>query len=1105
MYPVSTLPTGTLTFAFTNVEFRLNSQEDEVEALLARHDVLLRQAVEANGGHLYKIVRHASQAAFPTAPQAVAAAIAAQRASSELLGDAGGVRIALHTGVTQERDGGDYFGPILNRISRMLAASHGGQIIVSQATEELLRDSLPPDVSLRDLGEHLLRDLANYERIYQLVAPGLQSDFPPLKTMEARANNLPVQPTPLVGRASEVAECRALLLRDDVWLVTMTGPGGIGKSRLAIHLAAEMLDDFADGAFFVPLAPISDPDLLIPTICQALDVREVRGLSLLDTLHEYLRDKQMLLLLDNFEQVVAAAPVVTDLLDAAPRLKIVVTSRMSLRVRGEKEYSVPPLHLPDVRHLPTSEKVSQYDAVALFIERAVAVKPDFQVTNDNAPAVAEICVRLDGLPLAIELAAARVKLLSLDAILDRLDNRMKLLTGRARDVPPRHQTLRATIDWSFDLLDPAEKLLFSSLSVFAGCSFEAAEALWELRITNYELRIADDQGRGGPPGADVPYLDVLDGLWSLVDKNLLRRQEWEGDEPRFFMLQTIREYGLERLATEAGVENVRRWHASYFLDLAERAEIELTGQRQSYWLGLLELEHENLRAAMRWALENGEANFGLRLAGALWRFWYIRGHFSEGLDWLQRVLNMPQPPEQSSLYARALNGAGNMSYSRGDYALARSLHEKSLAISEALGDTKMSAPSHNNLGHLARRRGEYDAARSYLEEARRLSRQLGNKTLEATSLNNLGLVAYDQGDYVEARRLQEASLDIFSSVGDTWGTAMALGDLGKVVFEQGDYDGAEELYKRSLDLQEQLGDRIGIAATLLSRGKAAHNRSDYPTAHSLYSKSLAAFRELGDKRGIADALHGLGKVAFRHADYETARSKFEESLRIRQELGDRRYIAESLNNLGLVQLSKGHYSKAKTQLASSLALWRELGSKARIPTALNNLALVAILRHDYSKAHDYLNESKALFEASGKKAGVGFAFLNSGLAYMGQERYSDAASSYKESLRIFHRLGDRLHTAICLVRMAVLHATAEEPSLMEFAALLSGAAESILEALGAPLPAFEHEFYDPAISKIRSALGETQFLAARAKGSAMPLEDVIESALAGAVESIGSR
>jgi predicted ATPase/class 3 adenylate cyclase len=553
------LPTGTVTFLFSDIEGStslLQHLGDRFADVLADHRRLLRAAFQAAGGHEVDAAGDGFFVAFHRATDAAAAAVAAQRAMATHPWPEGAqvrVRMGLHTGEPSLTAGG-YIGLDVHRAARICAAGHGGQILLSQSTCDLVAPDLPEDVNLRDLGEHRLKDLHRPERLFQLVIPHVFADFPALRTLNNRPHNLPTQLTPLMGREQAVAAVCALLRREDVRLLTLTGPGGAGKTRLGLQVAADVIDDFADGAFFVPLASLNDAVLVASTMAQTLGIRETGGRLLLESLKDFLRDKQMLLLLDNFEQVVAAAPVVAELLVSCPKVKVLVTSREALRLRGEHEFPVPPLALPDLTHLPALELLSRYAAVALFLLCARAVNPDFSVTNENTPAVAEICVRLDGLPLAIELAAARIRLLTPQAILARLDSRLKLLTGGARDVPTRQQTLRDAIAWSYDLLHETERALFRRLAVMVGgFTIEAAEAV---------CHSARDPVMGA---GQTLAVDVLDGLESLVGKSLVRPQEASVGESRFAMLETIREYALEKLAErgETGDPAGSRHRAEY--------------------------------------------------------------------------------------------------------------------------------------------------------------------------------------------------------------------------------------------------------------------------------------------------------------------------------------------------------------------------------------------------------------------------------------------------------------------------------------------------------------------------------------------------------------
>jgi len=648
----------------------------------------------------------------------------------------------LHTGAAHER-GGDYFGPSLNRVTRLLSAAHGGQVLLSIATRKLVRDALPEGIELRDLGERRLKDLFRPERVFQLVAPGLTSSFPPLKTLDERLNNLPVQPTPLVGRERELGEVCDSVREEEVRLLTLTGPGGTGKTRLGLQVAAELLDEFEDGVFFVVLTPITDPALVASTVAGALEIGEISGRPSEERLKEFLRDRELLLVLDNFEQVMEAAPLVGELLSGCPRLKVLVTSRGVLRVYGEREYPVPAMKLPEPGRLPPTDRLSDYEAVRLFIERARTVKGDFEVTDENAPAVAGICARLDGLPLAIELAAARIRLLPPGAMLDRLENnRLKLLKGGARDLPERQQTLRGAIDWSHALLEEGERVLFARLAVFSGgCTLEAIEVICVSE-------------------------DALEGAESLLDKSLIRR---EGDAPRFVMLETIHEYARERLEERGDAETTRRRHAEYFLSLAGESEPRLGGPEQVAWFERLETENDNLRAALSWAIARGEAELGLRLARALRPFWYARGHYVEGRGWI----------------ARFLGELGKLFMDQGDHGQAEILFEEVLTLSRELGDASTLGSSLVDLGYVLLMQGNHGRVTALGEEAATLLREGGYTGSFACALNCLGWAALLRGDHEQARTLYGESLDFSRQPGDEASATESLEGLACVAGARG--------------------------------------------------------------------------------------------------------------------------------------------------------------------------------------------------------------------------------------------------------------------------------------------------------------------------------
>jgi predicted ATPase/class 3 adenylate cyclase/DNA-binding XRE family transcriptional regulator len=800
------LPTGTVTFLYTDIEGSTRLWEQHPDAMpeaLAQHDSILRQAINEHEGIVFRTVGDGFCAAFARAPAALKAALAAQRSlHTRAWGPTGPlrVRIALHTGAV-ERGGDDYLGLPLSRVARLLAAGHGGQILLSLAMAELVREQLPPDAALYNLGDHQFKDLTYSERIFQLVTDDLRADFPPLRTLDQHQTNLPLQPTALIGREHEVAQVCAQLRGNDTRQLTLTGPGGTGKTRLALQVAAESLDSFADGVYFVALAPIRDPALVIETIAATLGVKEGGDQPLPSLLKRHLRDKQLLLVIDNFEQVSDAAPLVAELLETAPRLKALVTSRACLQIYGESEFPVPPLALPDPRRLPSLEQLTQYEAVRLFIARARAVKPDFDITNENAPAVAEICVRLDGLPLAIELAAVRIKVLTPAALLARLSRRLHVLTGGARNLPARQQTLRDAIAWSHELLPKAEQALFARLAVFVGgCTLEALEALSNM-------------------DGDV-MADPLDTIQALVNNSLVRQEVRGNAEPRLHMLETIREYAHEQLVARGEEAALRATHASYYLNLAQAAQPRLDTDQQEPWLDRLEAEHGNLRAALAWAIERGETELAVRLSTALWRFWEMRGYFTEGRRWLSTVLDQSHEMD-AALQAAAYSAAGTMAYHQRDHAQAIQWHQHALDLYRSLDDTHGIAFSLNNLGVQWLEQGDFAPAMQHLTESLVLTQQLGQTRTSAYTRHNMAEMARWQGDYMQAAELYTESLAVLRTLGDHWAACYSLVGLGKVLEYQGNVSEATKFYQEALTLCQEQNHRELLAECLDGLGHSA--------------------------------------------------------------------------------------------------------------------------------------------------------------------------------------------------------------------------------------------------------------------------------------------
>jgi predicted ATPase/class 3 adenylate cyclase len=667
------MPTGTITFLFTDIEgsTRLLQRLGEgYRAVLERHHDIMRAAVRAANGHAVRTEGDSFFVAFPSPLDAVGAAVAAQRALADSdwpHGEPLRVRMGLHTG--EGIAGGDnYIGLDVHRAARIAAAGHGGQVLISDATRGLVAHALPQGVSIRDLGTHRLKDIEHPEHLYDLVIDGLLTEFPPIRTLQGPRTNLPPPRTSFVGREREVAEIRDLLTRTR--LVTLVGPGGTGKTRLALSTAAEEIDRFDDGVWLVDLSAVTDPEDVPARIATSLRVQADPAATPLEALVDRLRHWDVLLVLDNLEQVIEAATAVDRLLDQAPRLRVLATSRVPLHLSGEHEYEVEPLPLPHPERVLELITLERYESVALFVERAGAVRPGFRLEQGNAAAIADIVRRVDGLPLAIELAAGRVKMLTPQALLHRLEQRLPLLSGGAQDLPERQRTLRRTIAWSHDLLDAEGQRLFARLAAFrGGWTLESAESVC---------------GPGAAGG-------VLEGLFSLVDNSLVRQEQTRDGDLRFQMLETIREFAAEQLHASDEEAQVRRRHAEHFRDLAEEAEPHLMGEGQAEWLQRLEREHDNLRAALDWAETIGEADIALRISAASWRFWQHRSHFAEARARLERILALPGAETRGPSRVRALGALGGIRYWQGDDEAIRRPYEEAAEIAREIGEPRLLA------------------------------------------------------------------------------------------------------------------------------------------------------------------------------------------------------------------------------------------------------------------------------------------------------------------------------------------------------------------------------------------------------------------------------
>ena len=809
-----TLPTGTVTFLFTDIEGSTKLMQDVgdryVAAQTAHHDIL-RAAFTGSRGRELRTEGDSFFAVFESAVDACGAAAAAQTAFAQHEWPEGvelRVRMGMHTGEAP-LVGNEYIGLDVHHAARVASAAHGGQVVVSETTRALVDEHLSDGLSLRDLGTHRLKDLARPERLYQLLIPGARDQFPALRTLDSTPNNLPTQLTSFIGRDQDVAEAKRLLR--GTRLLTLTGPGGIGKTRLSLQLAADVVQEFPGGVYFVPLSAVTDAGLIPSVLAHTLGVPVAGTRTPQEVAVEYLSDKTVLLVLDNFEQLLPdGATVVSYLLHGASGLKAVVSSRAVLHVYGEQELAVQPLRLPDMRALPSLAALSQYEAVKLFIERAVAVRPDFQATNENAPAIAGVCERVDGLPLAIELAAARIKLFTPQALLGRLETSLKVLGAGARDLPGRQQTLAGAIAWSYDLLDERHRRLFQRFSVFMrGANLEQAETVCE----------AADLG-----------LDVLGGLDELADQSLLRRMP-DFEEPRLLMLQVVREYALERLDESGEHDAVCRRHAAAYVALAEVAEPDYFGARQKETLDRLELDHDNFRSALDYVIGSGDAESAMRLGWSLWRFWQMRGHLHEGRALLERILAMPGASDHRQRRMKALEALGGIVYWQGDMPGAQVYYDECLEEARASGDK------------------------------RALTNALYNASFP---------VLVSRRDTARGRALLEEAVPLFRELGDQRGLSQVLWGLGNVLSYEDRLDEAAAALVEAIAAFRSTDNRFGLAWALHTAALVAIKRREAAAAAPFVNESLRIFSEAGDVSGIVVLLDDTAALAQLDGDMRRA-------------------------------------------------------------------------------------------------------------------------------------------------------------------------------------------------------------------------------------------
>ena len=926
--PGSLRPTGTVTFLYTDIEgsTQLWKQHPQaMETAQARHNQILREAIKSSNGYVFQVIGDAFCVAFHTAGEAIRAVVKSQiDLQAENWGETPiRVRMGIHTGNAEVQEDGLYRGYVtLSYLQRLMSVGHGGQVLISFATQELVQDELPEGVELHDMGLRQLKDWNRPQHIFQLLVPGLPADFPPLNVSESFPHNLPAQLTSFIGRKRELTEVKQLL--SDTRLLTLTGPGGTGKTRLSLQLAADLLKQFPEGVWLIELAPLADPTLFTQTIAATLGVREQPGRSLLEALTDYVRGKHILLILDNCEHLIeTCAQLAHSLLRAAPRLKILATSRETLGIAGETAYRVPSLPLPDPEQLHDLDALAQNDCVHLFMDRATAAYPSFRLKEKNAPAIADICRRLDGIPLAIELASARTKVFPPEEIAARLDDRFRLLTGGSRTALERHQTLFALIEWSHNLLSEPERVLLRRLSVFAGgWSFEASQA-----VCGDEL--------GG---------EVLDLLTHLVDKSLVA-VEAESQEARYRLPETIRQYARDRLFESGEAEQVRDRHIAFFLQFAETAEPKLRSAEQLEWMERVDTEHDNLRTALAWSLESGKSGFALQVAGALYYFWLLRGYFSEGQKWLNDALTFAEREQhekaaagkytptraETAWYAKALYSTAYFQLMTLNLKSARKTVEESLRLWRELGDKWWMAVTLECAGLIMAMDGDIQTALDGLEEGVVLARQMQDPWLLAACLIRFG-DELQRTDVTAARRFLEEGVAVARNVGDKAVLSEGLRELGSVYYLQGNLTAAVSIAEEALAEARAIGSISQVVLALFQLVIISCSQND-PAKAKHYCFELGAIgRETGTLMAAGLALVSFGLAeSFVGEPGRGVRLLAATDLMLRQR--DVKLISGEDNPF--VMLYKQALEKAQAQLGAAAfeAAWAE-GQQMTIEQAL---------------------------------------------------------------------------------------------------------------------------------------------------------------------------
>jgi predicted ATPase/class 3 adenylate cyclase len=912
---VSRLPAGTVTFLFTDIEGSTRKWQNwphKMKIALKRHDEILQKAIDDSGGWVFKTVGDAFCAAFHTAMDCINCVIETQIAinSEEWdLPELIKVRMSIHTGEAIERNN-DYYGPALNRVARLEALAYGGQILMSLVTAELIRDMLPEPAGLKFMGDHRLKDLTRPEGVYQLTHPEIPEEFPAIKSLDSHPHNLSVQPGLLIGREKELGILQDKLLASKSRVVTVTGTGGMGKTRISLQTAAELIENFRNGVFFIDLTLIANSASFYSLILSTLSIKEAGGKSEFELLKGYLKDKDILLILDNFEHIMDAAVHVSKLLAECHGVKVLVTSREALHIRGERVFRLPPLKVPLFNRgkLPSVKKLSQYDSIRLFIERAVEINEGFKINNKNAPAVAEICVRLDGIPLAIELAAARISALSPQALLKRLNHRLEILTFGAIDLPDRQQTLRTTIDWSFDLLDKPMQNLFMSLSIFAGgFDIDAAELVC-------------------PTSADC---SVLDGIEHLLEKSLLIKKDLPGGEPWFYMLETIHEYASDQLANNELHITVKGKYAEYFFALAEEGEMGIQSPRQKHWMDKLFSNHNNLAAVLLLFEINKETEKLARMAGALSHFWQYKGLYSEGISWCRGILNI------------------------------------------GIEDKDLESKINTGLGILLRESGQHEESRKVFVNVLncRPLENINNILMKF----ELAWTLYRLNDFDESERTFNAVFHWAEDQKDGLLIAKTQLGLGTIYWRRGDFEKAEQNYLSSLEVIRGIGNPRSEALVTNNLGIIYYQKNILKKAERYFILALNIFRNLGEEDNLRDTLNNLGFLYFQKKEYLESIKKYKELISLIKNTDDDLFHSTAYSGLASSYLELGKIDTAFTYADKARAFVDSWIESPEYGISLRILGDISRLRKEYDLAHKMYEDSILILDKSKEKEEMGIA------------------------------------------------------------------------------------------------------------------------------------